>query len=79
MWGLRSRTEEDSEKRPRTRLEEVGEDGSPTEEEVRRPGRWSSTVTASEMRPRKEAISPVDTVRRRGRSKEAVIAEGDGY
>ncbi|RWW65158.1 hypothetical protein BHE74_00027551 [Ensete ventricosum] len=77
MWGLRSRTEEDSEKRPRTRLEEVGEDGSPTEEEVRRPGRWSSTVTASEMRPRKEAISPVDTVRRRGRSKEAVIAEGD--
>ncbi|RWV90188.1 hypothetical protein GW17_00047628 [Ensete ventricosum] len=78
MWGLRSRTEEDSEKRPRTRLEEVG-DGSPTEEEVGRPGRWSSKVTASEMRPRKEAISPVDTVRRRGRSKEAVIAEGDGY
>ncbi|URD96184.1 BTB POZ domain-containing protein [Musa troglodytarum] len=60
-------------------VEEIGEDGSPTEKEVQRsPGRWSSTATASEMRPREEAASPVDTVRRGGRSDEAVIEEGDG-
>lgn len=63
-------------------VEEIGEDGSPTEEEVQRsPGRWSSTAMASEMGPREDAASPVDTVRRRckrGRSNKAVIAEGDG-
>ncbi|RWW65156.1 hypothetical protein BHE74_00027553 [Ensete ventricosum] len=81
MWGLRSRAE-DSEKRPRTRRRgsrrRWKSDRGRGPEELRTVEQYGDTVTASEMRPRKEAVSPVDTVRRRGRSEEAVIAEGDG-
>ncbi|KAJ8457784.1 hypothetical protein OPV22_030710 [Ensete ventricosum] len=81
MWGLRSRTE-DSEERPRTRRRgsrrRWKSDRGRGTEEPRTVEQYDDTVTASEMKPRKEAVSPVDTVRRRGRSEEAVIAKGDG-
>ncbi|RWW65155.1 hypothetical protein BHE74_00027552 [Ensete ventricosum] len=69
MWGLRSRTE-DSEKRPRTRRRgsrrRWKSDRGRGSEEPRTVEQYGDTVTASEMKPRKEAVSPVDTVRRRG-------------